>query len=361
MRIVVRGETVFERLALRAHLAPRPAFESLAGMALSGVLVAGTRLGLFERLAQRPYASDELADALALRRETTRLLLDALCALGYVRRRRGRYVPTGQARRWLSPDSPASVRHFVASHRDYWDWWSGLPGMARGEPAAGHHDASAQDPYWRDYISGQYELARLSAPELASALHVPRGARRVLDIGGGHGWFAVELCRRHPGMRATVLDLPGSAAVGREIAEQAGYSHLLDHKEADVRAADLGEGYDVALCLNLIHHLQPAEIVDLFRRTHAALRPNGTLAVLDLFSGAPWPYGRRARWARRRARRPGAAASCLGLLFHLTSGAELYSAAQLAEWLEAAGFSRPRHTRLRRIPAQSLYQATALR
>lgn len=353
MRIVVRGETVLERLALRTRRAPRPAFEAAAGMALSGVLVAAARLGLLEQLARRPCTARELADALELRRETTRLLLDALCALGYVRVRHGRFVPTRQARRWLLPESAVSVRHFVAGHRDYWGWWSRLPDVAQGGPSAGHHDAPPDDPYWRDYITGQYELARLSAPELAAALHVPRGARRVLDIGGGHGWFAAELCRRHPGMRATVLDLPGSVAVGRDLLQQSGYGHLVEHKVADVREADLGRGYDVALCLNLIHHLRAGEIADLFRRTHAALRPDGTLAVLDLFSGAPSPYARRLH-------RPGAAASCLGLLFHLSSGAEVYSPAQLAGWLEAAGFSRARRTRLRRIPAQTLYQARAL-
>ncbi|MGI5350583.1 SAM-dependent methyltransferase [Streptomyces sp. CA-250714] len=347
MRIAVHGETWQERLALRCRIAPMPAFESMGGMALSGVLVASARLGLVEQLARRPADAGELATALSLRPETVRLLLESLHALGYVRLRRGRYRPTRRARRWLLPGSPSSVSHFVASHQDYWAWWSSLSDTARGGAPADHHTRPAADPYWREYITGQYELARFSAPELVRALDVPKGARWVLDVGGGHGWFAAELCRRHPPLRATVVDLPGSVAVGRDIIAGAGYGHLVQHRAQDVRTADLGSGYDMALCLNLVHHLREHEAAALFRRLHAALRPGGTLAVLDLLASP----------ARRR--RPTATASCLGLLFHLSSGAAVYTDEQLLAWLTAAGFTTPRRTRLRRIPGQWLYQVTA--
>lgn len=377
MRIAVRGETLLERLALRTGFAPLPAFQSLAGMGLSGVLVATARLGLVAELHRRSATAEELAVRLSLRAETVRLLLDALGALGLVRRRRdGRLTPTRRGRRWLLPDSPTSVARFVAGHQDHWHWWSGLADVARGGDVADHHSAAEDAPYWRDYITGQYELARFSAPELVAALRVPPHPRRVLDVGGGHGLFAAQLCRRHPGARATVVDLPGSVAAGRDIAAGAGYGHLVDHRAGDVRTADLGEGYDVALCLNLIHHLGPDEVPPVLRRLRAALRAGGTLAVLDLFreeeprlpgrafgNGSGTRLGPHAEGARTpglRPRRPGASASCLGLLFHLSSGAGLYSPAQLAGWLTAAGFSAPHGTPLRRIPAQTLYQATAL-
>ncbi|WP_049568498.1 class I SAM-dependent methyltransferase [Streptomyces sp. SBT349] len=351
MRMAIRGETLAERLALRARLAPVPAFESMAGMALSGVLVAGARLGILERLAEHPATAEALADDLALRPEPTRLLVEALEALGYLRRRGGRYAPTRRARRWLVPGSDRSVSRFVAAGGEHWEWWAGLPDVVRGGGTAAHHTAPAAAPYWRDYITGQYELARYSAPELASAVRVPPGARSMLDLGGGHGWFAAELCRRNPPMRALVVDLPGSAAVGRDLLAGTGQGRLVDFQEGDLRETDLGTGHDLALCGNLIHHFQPEEILALFRRTHAALRPGGGLAILDLF---------REREGHRRRRRPSASASCLGLFFHLSSGAAVYSPEQLTGWLTEAGFSPPRRTGLRRIPAQSLYQATAL-
>ena len=35
------------------------------------------------------------------------------------------------------------------------------------------------------------------------------GCAKLLDIGGGHGWYSAELCRRYPRLTATVL---GSAS-----------------------------------------------------------------------------------------------------------------------------------------------------
>jgi ubiquinone/menaquinone biosynthesis C-methylase UbiE len=347
MRLTIRGENLLERVVLRTNLAPVPAFESLSGMALSGVLIASTRLGLVTRLAQRPATIDELTEELQLNREPTRLLLDCLRSLGYVGCRQGRYSLSRRAQRWLVPASPSSVGQFVAGCRDYWQYWSNLPEVVRSGVAFDHHAAKPDDPYWREYIMGQFELARLSAPEVAKKLRVPADARTLLDVGGGHGWFAAELCRRYPALHATVIDLPGSAQIGREIIANVGMSHRVTHCDGDALDIDLGSSYDAALCFNLIHHLKPGQIVTLLGKIHAALNPGGLLAILDLFT-------------QPRNTRPDAAASYLGLFFYLTSGAETYSPEQLRDWLHVAGFDTPRRVRLRHIPSQTLYQATKI-
>src|SRR6185312_10142513 len=109
--------------------------------------------------------------------------------------------------RWLAPDSPLSVASFVASTGDYWQWWSNLPEVVRTGQPVKPHQAAPDDPYWRRYILGQYDLARLSAGEVARRLAVPSRARSLVDIGGGHGWYSARLCQRHPRLTATVLDL----------------------------------------------------------------------------------------------------------------------------------------------------------
>jgi hypothetical protein len=62
---------------------------------------------------------------------------------------------------------------------------------------------------------------------------------------------------------------------------------------------------------------------------------------------------------RSDARGQRASAASLGLLFHLTSAADLHSPAELADYMREAGFGEPRRTKVRRIPDQDLYQATA--
>lgn len=345
MRLALRGGNIVEWFALRAGLVPVPAAEAWAGMALSGVLVAATELGLTRRLAAGPATAAGLARELGLDPTGTRLLLECLRSGRHVARRAGRYRLRRASRRWLDPDSPLSVARFVAATGDYWSWWASLPEVARTGQPVGHHAASAGDAYWRRYVTGQFELARLSAGEVAARLRVPAGAASLLDIGGAHGWYAVELCRRHPGLRATVLDLPGSAQIGRELIARAGLAQRVRHRDGDARTADLGGGYDLVLCFNLVHHLTPAEIVSLFGRIRAALSTGGSLAVLDAFSGA---------------QRRGSAANVLGLFTYLSSGAPTYTAAQLREWLAQTGFAPPRRAGMRRVPGLVLYQSAIM-
>jgi SAM-dependent methyltransferase len=207
----------------------------------------------------------------------------------------------------------------------------------------GHHDAAPDDPYWRRYITGPFELARLSAGEVAARIRLPAGARRVLDVGGGHGWYSAELCRRHPRLTATVLDLPGSARVGREIIAAAGMGDRIRHVEGDALTADLGTGFDLVLCFNLVHHLSAEQVPALFARVGDALVPGGSLAVMDAFADP--------------ARRSSAAATVLGLFVYLTSGSRAFTPGQLRGWLSMTGFTGARRVPVRRIPGLALYQA----
>jgi SAM-dependent methyltransferase len=341
MRLSLRGGNPLERVALRAGAVPAAAAEAWGGVALSGILVAAVRAGIIERLARQPSTAGELAASLGLDPVPTGLLLECLRSFGHVTRRGRRYRLSWRSRRWLDPESPRAVTQFLAGTADYWDWWSRLDEVTRrGEPVE-HHDAPPGDPYWRRYIGGQLELARLSADEVARKLELPGDPRTLLDIAGGHGWFSARLCDRHPRLTATVLDLPGSVAVGRAIIADAGYADRVRHREGDVTTADLGSGYDAVLCFNFLHHLSTERIIALFRDVYLALAPGGVFAVLDVFD-AP----------RQRATPH---ANTLGLFFYLTSGSRVHTEQELRGWLGSAGFPAPRRTRILRLPGQVLY------
>jgi cyclopropane fatty-acyl-phospholipid synthase-like methyltransferase len=180
----------------------------------------------------------------------------------------------------------------------------------------------------------------------------------MLDLGGGHGLYAAALCRRHPGLTATVLDLPGSVAVGREIVSGLALGDRVRFVEGDVRTADLGGGHDLICCFNLVHHLAEPEVLDLFTRARAALAPGGVFAVLDAF---PDPEALAT------------STDLLAMFVYVSSGARLHSPAALTRWLRSAGFNDraekrlwrrrrstpPRGTRLPQVPGLTLYQARA--
>lgn len=345
MRVYVKPTTATERLALRLNLAPVPVGEVLFSLPLARTVMAGVRLGVFRRLAQGDASVDDLVRELGLTSEGARLLLGGLASIDHVEESGGRWSLTKSARPWLDPASETYVGTFIEHSYDYWQWWDRLENLLTTGESVEIHGDDPGDPHWRRYIVGQFELARLSAPEVAKAVALPKEPRSLLDVAGGHGWFSAALCKRHPTLTSTVVDLPGSAAIGREIIADNGMSDRVHHHEGDMFEADLGGPHDGALAFNIIHHFDPPTCVRLLRRIRETLKPGGTVAVLDLFMP--------------KAGRPPDAAAFLGLFFHLTSGAATYSPDDLASWLAEAGFSKPKRVRIRRLPGQTLYLATA--
>jgi len=347
MRIKPGADDLLERVAIGLNLAPLPAGYALYGMTAGRILGVAQRLGIFGLLLKGPATAGRLAEQLGLQPAGTRLLCENLAGVGVLDQDGQSFTLAKRARKWLDPASANYIGTWIEHSSTYWEWYGDLERIVReGGSFEIHREPAEEQEYWRIYITGQYELARLSAAEVAKAVRLGERPQALLDVAGGHGWFSAELCKRHPALHATVLDLPGSARVGREIVAKAGMSERVEHREGDMFEADLGGPYDGALVFDIVHHLSGEQIVELLRRVRAALRPGGSVAILDMF--------------RSDARRQRASAAALGLLFHLTSGADLHSPAELTSYLTEAGFGAPRRVKIRRIPDQDLYQATAV-
>jgi SAM-dependent methyltransferase len=119
--------------------------------------------------------------------------------------------------------------------------------------------------------------------------------RRMLDVGGNSGEFALRACRAHPGLRATVLDLPLVCEIGQE--------HLLAEPERErisfvagsALETPLPAGCDLITFKSMLHDWPEVDARRMLARAADALQPGGTLLVfergpLDLASG-PTPFG----------------------------------------------------------------------
>lgn len=347
MRIEARPTNLTERIALLANLAPVPVGESFYGPAMARALQVGVRTGILAALAEGPRTAAELAGDMELSPPATELLLDVIASLGHLELKSdGRYQMSSRAKRWLDPSSDRYVGDFIADNHHYWEWWGGLEDLVREGRSIELHDRPDDDPYWQSYIRGQYQVARLSSAEVAKAAGLAQGAGSLLDVAGGHGEFSMALCRRHEELQATIVDLPGSAAVGREIVAEEGMSDRVRHVEGDMFETDLGGPHDGGLLFNIVHHLTPEEAKRLFARMREALRPGAPLCVLELY--------------RRKSGEQPDAAAILGLFFHLTSGAETYSTEEVSGWLRESGFGPAKHRGFRTLPDLALLRAEAV-
>jgi hypothetical protein len=165
---------------------------------------------------------------------------------------------------------------------------------------------------------------------------VRRGAERLLDLAGSHGLMGAAICRKHPPMRSTVLDLPAAVQHARPLALAEGIAGIVEHRAGDLMNSELGTDWDVVLLSNILHHFQPPEIQAISKRVATATRGGGTVAIWEL---------ERPRTGSKPSGGDGVA-----LFFRLTSTAGAYSGEEYAGWLEEAGFSRVKIGRPRLSP-----------
>ena len=302
-------------------------------------LTTAVLLGVFEALHESPATSAELADRLSLDPLGADTLLTTLLTLGYVEAGGdGRLRNSGVSERQLVSSSPESIATFVGAQADlHWETLGLLPEAVRdGKAYAMHEERQDETDRWRAYIRGLFEISR---PEHeANAAMVPVDEpRRLVDVAGGHGGFSMAMCRRHPSLKATVLDLPPSAAVGREIVAEEGFSDRISFREGDVFEVGLGEDVDVVSVFNLIHHLPEERDRELCRMARAALRPGGCMVIGD--SARPEPG--------EQVSEHGAISS---LLFYAWSHSRNFRPSEIRAWMREAGFGEVETHRNERSP-----------
>ena len=334
-----------ERLLLgRLNLLPGLLLDYGATLGFRAVLAA-VRLGIFDALTSGPRATSDLAAATTVNPGALGPLLVALRSLGYVQGTDRGWSLTRQSRRWLTTGSPDSI----VAGLPFLEWnalgiWNDLEAVVRsGSPPRDLYavlesapDLSSSFQAW-DRIAG-----RLVGPALAQAMPVTNRTRRLLDLGGGNGIYSLLLCRRHPRLSTTILDLPGALPSAHLAIAEAGLGDRVSTRAGDFLADDLGSGFDAVLIANVVHGLSMAEAELIVRRATSALAPRGVLIVLDQSA------------ADAGGSATSAITALLGLGYLVTLGGRTWAPETIRGWLQDAGLVDIGQKQIRRAPGNVL-------
>ncbi|GAA3042303.1 methyltransferase [Streptosporangium longisporum] len=331
------------RRYLESGEAPGPHLDLIGAMAAQAA-AAGLRLGLFEALADGPVPLPGLAAALGADPAGLRVLLGALTATGYLTEGPGGYAPTAVARSLLGGYGNTLL---------FWQevtagLWGGLEESVRsGGRTADFYAWLGERP---DVLARFQRLLREQAEwlgeEIVDAAPLPDGARRLLDLGGGHARYSIAYCRDRPGLRACVVDLPAALEAGRAATASAGLTGRVELLAGDVRGELPYRGQDAVLLFNLLHGFGEEEAAALVRAAVGTLRTGGIALVLERDPGHRGDAVARAF------------TSFFELNLHHTQGGRLHSPATVDGWLAAAGCPGTRRHVLTRSPAHVLTVAT---
>lgn len=295
-------------------------------------------LGIFDVL-ESPKSAGQVAGEIDGDPRGVALLLDALVALGYLKKSRDGYALSRMTRKWL-PLITDGRRLFVDTV-EYWKHAGESIRNGGGKPMIGTDSEEDQRAFQRSMGA----FARVFADRAARRIPLPGGARELLDVGGGHALYSIALCRRRPGLHATVFDVPHAISSGRHNARAAGVGDRISFIGGDFRADELMGNYDAALLFNVIHIYASEENKSLIQKIANSLSPGGIIAVLDQIPG---------RFDGPIAR---ATVRLQGFEEYNWAGGGIYTYPEIKEWLASAGFVKPRRRGFRRWQGNTLIVA----
>jgi predicted O-methyltransferase YrrM len=244
----------------------------------SCALHAAVRLDVFSTFRDQRLSAAELAQRLGTDERGLCALLDALTAMELLEKRDGLYATSRAARNLLCSDSSAYLGDIIRHHANLVTGWGRLDEAVRsGAPV--RKRSSFDDDRARDsFLKGMLNLAKLVAPRLVPEIDLS-GRRRLLDLGGGPGTYAIWFCRHNPDLRATVFDLPTSRTVAEETISSFEMTERVSFEGGDYLSDPLPGGFDVAWLSHILHAEGPESCARIISRAAAALEPGGLILV----------------------------------------------------------------------------------
>ncbi|MCY1139186.1 methyltransferase [Actinoplanes sp. Pm04-4] len=322
-------------------LTPTPLMGLVTGFWSFKTFAAAVELDLFTRLAGgRTITVAEAEDQLGLPERPADLLLTACASLGLLERHGDGYRNTELAEEFLVKGKP----YYFGGQVTYCDQRTYLPWHRIGEalredrpltwdPATQESMFDTADPVMlQSFWGAMHSTSVFTAKSLAQHVDLSH-SKRLLDVGGGSGAYAIELCRSLPGLTATVFDLPHVCEIAAANVAEAGQSDRIGATPGDfLRDDSLPGGHDVVLFSMILHDWDEPANQRLLSHAYEALEPDGCVVISELLLDAD--------------RTGPAPAALMGMnMLVETVGGRNYSDAEYAGWLAAAGFTDIRTVR----------------
>ena len=308
--------------------------DAITAYRLPRVLIAALELNLFTAIGTDAWTIPDLARDVKVSERGLAILCRNLAMAGVLKKTGETYRNSRLGATALNAHHPAYRGDYLQLITSHWaDWGRLLESVKSGLPL--DHDEPDEPDYRRRFTWAMHHRTLETAPKIAAQINL-RGARTLLDLGGGPGTYAMAFLAKNPTLRATVCDRPAALDVAKEIASTHKAGARLTYLPLDVMTEDIPGTYDVIWYSNVLHIYSPKDNQALFRHALAALNPGGRLLIQDAFL-----HDRNGLFPEE------ASLFAVSMLLFTERG-NTYSAAETRAWLTDAGFERIRVLRMKR-------------
>lgn len=303
----------------------------------SKTLLSAVEIGLFTELAKGPLTLEDIRARLGLHPRSARDFLDALVALGMLRREGGTYANTPAADRYLDRDKPTYMGGMLEmmSARLFRFWADLTEGLKTGEPQ--NEVKRGGDDLFGTLYSDPKRLEQFLSAMTGLSLGIARAMaekfpwsryQTFADVGAAQGGLPVVIAQAHPHLTGVGADLPVVGPIFEKYVAARGLQGRLKFAPLDFFTEPLPAA-DVIIMGHILHDWDLPTKKMLVRKAYEALPPGGSFIVFEAIIDD----------ARRE--------NAFGLLMSLnmlieTRGGFDYTGADCAGWMREAGFRETR-------------------
>lgn len=308
--------------------------DAITAYRLPRVLIAALELNLFTTIGMASWTMPDLARAMKVSERGLAILCRNLAMAGLLKKKGEIYRNSRLGATALNARHPAYRGDYLRLITSHWaDWGRLLESVKTGLPL--DHDEPDDPDYRRRFTWAMHHRTLETAPKIAAQIDL-RGARTLLDLGGGPGTYAMAFLAKNPQLRATVCDRPAALDVAKEIASAHKAGVRLSYLPLDLVTDPIPGTYDVIWYSNVLHIYSPEDNQAVFRRVLAALSPGGRLLIQDAFL-----HDRDGLFPEE------ATLFAVSMLLFTERG-NTYTAAKTKAWLANAGFERIKVLRMKK-------------
>jgi len=296
----------------------------------TAVLKAAIELDVFTAIGAGAQTAAAIAKHCHASERGIRILCDYLVTLGFLKKQENRYSLTPDSAMFLDRGSPtcaASAVNFLNSPLLMANFEDLAAVVRKGGTINDNGTLDPEHPIWVEFARAMSPMMVLSAELLAGLLDARAGHKwKVLDIAAGHGMFGVTLARHNPNAEIVAVDWAPVLEVAQANARAAGIDGRHRTLPGSAFEVEFGNGYDLVLLTNFLHHFDPPTCEKVLRKVHAALKPGGRAVTLEFVPNDD------------RVSPPIAAQFSLVMLSSTPSG-DAYTFAEIERMFRNAGFA----------------------
>jgi ubiquinone/menaquinone biosynthesis C-methylase UbiE len=315
-----------------AQPSPEHFFTIATAYQQSAVIKGALELSVFTALAEGGATARTLAEKCHTSERGMRILCDYLVIIGFLTKNGDQYGLTQDSAIFLNRNSPAYLGDAVEFLQAPMmvEAFKDIAGVVRkgGTLVGEEGSVSHENPVWVRFARAMAPLMLLPAQTMTQLVEVdPNRKIKLLDIAAGHGIFGITFAQRCPRLEVVAVDWAPVLEVAKENAQKFGVIDRFTTKPGSAFEVDFGDGYDLALLTNFLHHFDVETCKGLLKKVYAALNEGGRALTLDFVPNED------------RVTPPNAAGFSMTMLASTRAG-DAYTFAEYKKMFGDAGFSK---------------------